>query len=399
MSGMFEYLRDRVKARLGYSRESFGATVLLDWGADGAVLIDGTTPVPSNTTARGDTRADLTIRASADAFEAALDAGRTPGALDPAVHPSAYGLVIEGDRALWTSFGPRVLGAESIAPPQPAYPVTFPAMTAAQRLHFEAFGYVLIEDAIPRDLAARLVEEIRELQARADAGAFPDGTGASLYSNRHDYFRVLQPHLVSDAALGFVTNPRILGLAREATGGARIRYMEADCQIRRPNPLEADTPMISADGLHRGVRAVWGLELHGRRRAPFVKMLTNLTDLGPDDGGTVVVPGSHRSGLSVPEIVRALSRDPSMVRRVEAPAGSTLVFSEALVHGSGVIRSGRERLMMIAAYGPSFVQPSMTPTSTEGLWQRIDRAAYAPLFDGTDGWNWHPDEDGPALAG
>jgi hypothetical protein len=75
------------------------------------------------------------------------------------------------------------------------------------------------------------------MQARADAGEFPEGLGATLYSNRPDYFRVLQPHLADDAALDYVIDPRILGMAREATGGARIRYIEADCQIRRPNRL------------------------------------------------------------------------------------------------------------------------------------------------------------------
>jgi ectoine hydroxylase-related dioxygenase (phytanoyl-CoA dioxygenase family) len=393
MAGMFEYLRDVVKARLGHTRESFGATVLLDWGDEGAVLIDGTTPVPSNVTAKSDTPADLVIRAPAEVFERALFSQESPG---PERSPERHGLIVQGDAAVWNVFGPAVLCAQRIAPPAPPFPVQYPALTAAQRLHLEVNGYVVVENAISADLCRRLTAEIHDLQARADAGEFPQGTGATLYSNRRDYFRVLQPHLCADACLEYVIEPRNLGFAREATGGARIRYMEADCQIRRPNPDEADTPMISADGLHRGVRGNYHLELHGRYRAPFVKMLTNLTDLGPDDGGTVVVPGTHRSNMGVPDVVRALSRDPSMVRRVEAPAGSTLVFFETLVHGSGIIRSGRERLMMIAAYGPSFVQASKEGVTPESLWERLDRS-YESLFLGTETWNWHPDLDDPPL--
>jgi ectoine hydroxylase-related dioxygenase (phytanoyl-CoA dioxygenase family) len=395
---MFEYLRDVVRARLNYSGASFGAKVLLDWGEEGAVLIDGTTPVPSNITAKTDTPADLTIRASASDFERALMGGSN-GSGNPLENPQSYGLSIAGDLETWAVFGPRILAFGQLDVPEPAYPVTYPALTAAQRLHLEVHGYVVVEDAIPRSLVERLADGVRELQARANAGEFPEGLGATLYSNREDYFRVLQPHLADDAALDYVIDPRILGMAREATGGARIRYIEADCQIRRPNALEADTPMISADGLHRGIRANWSLQLHGRTRSPFVKMLTNLTDLGPDDGGTGVVPGSHRSKLAVGEVVRALSRDSSMVRRVEAPAGSTLLFFETLVHGSGIIKSGRERLMMISGYGPSFVQEVMKPAATEALWQRIDKATYGPLFLGSDGWNWHPDHEGPAYIG
>jgi hypothetical protein len=295
---MFEYLRDVVKSRLNYSGASFGAKVLLDWGEEGAVLIDGTTPVPSNITAKSDTPADLAIRAAASDFERALMArqqwwagpARGPVGLRPdrlrehgdmgGIRPARSGIsAARGSRARLSRHLSRA--------------------HAAQRLHLESHGYVVVEDAIPRSLVGRLVDAIREMQARADAGEFPEGLGATLYSNRPDYFRVLQPHLADDAALDYVIDPRILGMAREATGGARIRYIEADCQIRRPNALEADTPMISADGLHRGIRANWSLELHGRSRSPFVKMLTNLTDLGPDDGGTVVVPGSHRSKLTV----------------------------------------------------------------------------------------------------
>lgn len=390
MNSRFEFFRETLRTRLGYSRQSFGARVLCDWGAGGCLLIDGTTPVPSTLTAAADTPAELVLRCAVADFDRALHAAEHPGAPDPAEHPADYGITLEGDLALWRRIGPRLLAAAQLAPPEPPYPMTLPALTAAQRLHLEAHGYVVVEDAIGPALTARLVEAVHGLQADADSGRMPAG-GASLYSNRPDYFRVLQPHLADAAALDYVVHPRILGMAREATGGARIRYMEADCQIRRPNPLEAGTPMISADGLHRGVRAHWSLDLHGRTRAPFVKMLSNLTALGPDDGGTVVVPGSHRWPLSVLQIVRALADDPSMVRQVVAPAGSTLLFFETLVHGSGVIRSGRERLLMISAYGPSFVVPSMQPAAPASLWQRLDRDRYGALFEPADGWNWHPD--------
>jgi hypothetical protein len=71
-----------------------------------------------------------------------------------------------------------------------------------------------------------------------------------------------------------------------------------------------------------------------------------------------------------------------MVRRVEAPAGSTLLFFETLVHGSGIIKSGRERLMMISAYGPSFVQEVMKPAATEALWLANRQVSLRPIVSG-----------------
>jgi hypothetical protein len=390
---MFEFLRDVVKARLGRTRESFGATVLLDWGSQGAVLVDGRTPVPSTVTGTSRTPADLTIRASADAFEAALFSVAEPG---PETAPEAFGMTVEGDLAVWRHFGPLVLSPATIGPPEPPFPMLYPALTAAQRLHLDVNGYVVVENAIsPRPVRA------------ADGGHSRDAgqSGRERLPRRNRRCPVLEPPrlLPGRAAAPLLRRlPRLCHRSAKprirprGNGRRPVRYMAADCQIRRPNPDEGDTPMISADGLHRGVRANYHLDLHGRYRAPFVKMLTNLTDLGPDDGGTVVIPGTHRLALTVPEIVRALSRDPSMVRRVEAPAGSTLVFFETLVHGSGIIRSGRERLMMIAAYGPSFVQAEKEGVTPPTLWERLDRR-YESLFLGTESWNWHPDLDDPPL--
>lgn len=79
----------------------------------------------------------------------------------------------------------------------------------------------------------------------------------------------------------------------------------------------------------------------------FVKTLTNLTELGPDDGGTVVVAGSHKLDLPVEEMVACAYADPSLIHLVVAPAGSTLLFAETLVHATGRIRSERERAIIV----------------------------------------------------
>ena len=102
-----------------------------------------------------------------------------------------------------------------------------------------------------------------------------------------------------------------------------------------------------------------------------MKTLTNLTPLGPDDGGTTVIPGSHkvavedRQAVSDPptpahpyptgcrlapsaQIIDAAYGDPErLIHTVVAPPGSTLLFGEALIHASGQIRSDRRRCIII----------------------------------------------------
>ena len=58
-----------------------------------------------------------------------------------------------------------------------------------------------------------------------------------------------------------------------------------------------------------------------------MKCLTNLTDLGPDDGGTTVIAGSRKMvDISENLLIKAVKERPELRHQVVAPAGSTLLF-------------------------------------------------------------------------
>ncbi len=76
-----------------------------------------------------------------------------------------------------------------------------------------------------------------------------------------------------------------------------------------------------------------------------------LTDLGPDDGGTVVVAGSHKVDLPAQQLIEVAYADRSLIHQVAAPAGSTLLFAETLIYATGQIRSNNERVILITGYG------------------------------------------------
>jgi ectoine hydroxylase-related dioxygenase (phytanoyl-CoA dioxygenase family) len=73
-------------------------------------------------------------------------------------------------------------------------------------------------------------------------------------------------------------------------------------------------------------------------------------ELGPDDGGTAVIAGSHKLNCDGDDLVQAAYADPSLIHQVVAPAGSTLLFAETLIHASGPVRSDRERTIIIGGY-------------------------------------------------
>jgi ectoine hydroxylase-related dioxygenase (phytanoyl-CoA dioxygenase family) len=92
-----------------------------------------------------------------------------------------------------------------------------------------------------------------------------------------------------------------------------------------------------------------------------MKCLTNLTDLdGPEDGGTTVIAGSHKVDRTADRaaMVAAALEDPSLIHHVVAPAGSTLVFFESLLHsgGSGETYNGKERVLILASFLPAMYQ-------------------------------------------
>jgi ectoine hydroxylase-related dioxygenase (phytanoyl-CoA dioxygenase family) len=256
----------------------------------------------------------------------------------------------------------------------------FPALTGAQRLHLEVFGYVLIENAISADLTQRILRGLYEIEEGYHRDGPGNYQGSHFEGTQKEYFRVDNlPHL-DPSFFAYLTHPTILGIAEEAVGGP-ARLMQSDAHIRRPQP-----------GLdyhfHRGLYAGLGGEQDGLYHYPFVKVLTNLTDLGPDDGGTAVVPGSHKlSQLSEDVITSAARHDPSLIHTVVAPAGSALLFYESLVHSVGVIRSGRDRALIVGGYTPTMFAPCAGyepyPPFLEGLSE-----AHRDLLDGTLRWDW-----------
>ena len=62
---------------------------------------------------------------------------------------------------------------------------------------------------------------------------------------------------------------------------------------------------------------------------PHHHFMTNLTDLGPEDGGTVVIAGSHKVDVPPSTLIELAYQDPSLIHQVIAPAGSTLFEGQA----------------------------------------------------------------------
>lgn len=82
-------------------------------------------------------------------------------------------------------------------------------------------------------------------------------------------------------------------------------------------------------------------------------VLWTLVDTGPGVGGFCCIPGSHRARYRVPEAIRTAHDESPWVKTVVAPAGSAIIFSEALLHGTAQWKAAYERRALVYKYAVS----------------------------------------------
>ncbi len=260
-------------------------------------------------------------------------------------------------------------------------------LTAAQRLHFDIYGFVLLEDVLSIDEISRMKNALYRIKADENLDCKrvymrPGGAHHVLFGNLVEY----------DAALlEYAAHPKLVPLVEEVVGGA-VRLEETEAIINRRNP-EVDIEQLhkrryNPTGFHRGTQHGWGTYIEQNKyHCIFVKTLAYLTDVGPDDGGTCVIPGSHRLTWPQNEMIEAALADDKLIHQVEASAGSVLLFAEALIHSTTAIRSDRERVILIAGYTPPMVREwpgnEVSAEFVETLPEEL-----RPLISGSDSWHW-----------
>ena len=95
-----------------------------------------------------------------------------------------------------------------------------------------------------------------------------------------------------------------------------------------------------------------------------INVITALTDIGPADGATTIIRGSHKSALPHPKQAEA-----NQVYRSDEPAGiavgmqelhmnkgDVLLFTDAITHGSAQRTNPGQRRMVLYRYSPRWIR-------------------------------------------
>ena len=78
----------------------------------------------------------------------------------------------------------------------------------------------------------------------------------------------------------------------------------------------------------------------------FIVVAWNLTDAGPRHGGFWCIPGSHKSYFKLPRQIHEAPEHAFCVVIPDVPAGSAVLFSEAVMHGTAPWRADYERTLL-----------------------------------------------------
>eukprot|EP01050_Picozoa_sp_SAG11_P018445 SAG11_NODE_2787_length_2975_cov_2.383652_1_plen_193_part_00 len=139
----------------------------------------------------------------------------------------------------------------------------FPALTPAQRYHYEVYGFVLLPEVLSATETAALLGELHELRAKliaqADAAAAvtvhndtapmfrryssPEPGGAVLEQRRGPSSGTMDGlqnlSQVGGHITGYAVHPLLVAVAEELLGG-EARLMQEDAIINRRSPADAD---------------------------------------------------------------------------------------------------------------------------------------------------------------
>jgi hypothetical protein len=232
------------------------------------------------------------------------------------------------------------------------------AMTDEERYLFDLQGFIAVRDALAPD---HLADLNAEMDRQVAAAVPPD-------KNSHRFGDVLD---WGPPWRALIDNPRVAGHLEAILGpGYRLDHDYADLIRQGKGPI--------GTRLHGGATPFDAGQYYtfrgGEIRSGLVVVAYNLRDVNPGDGGFAAAPGSHKANYALPEAWKELDVDPPrpFVTPVTGPAGTAIIFTEALSHGTLPWRGAGERRTVFLKYNPhpvawaaTFYDPTRWPDLTD----------------------------------
>ncbi len=226
---------------------------------------------------------------------------------------------------------------------------------------FDLRGYLVLEDALS-------AQEVADLNAILDG--VPEVQQGEWWGNVHahsfgttDGLNLQQIYEAGEPFEKLIDHPAWIAKVKHFVGGeGTFDYNHG--------PLFIDENFANfrgpgeAIGLHSGGHThVKRTQFHvhnGKFHCGQINILLALTDFGPGDGATMVIPGSHKANFNHPHFEKFRMAHGASVDgvagavEVKMKAGDALLFVDAISHGSAKRTTPGMRRNLVYRYGPSW---------------------------------------------
>ena len=138
-----------------------------------------------------------------------------------------------------------------------------------------------------------------------------------------------------------------------------------------------------AIGIHSGGHTACKRTSYRFQDGSFMSMQVNvlvaLNDIGPGDGGTIVVPATHKANLPHPDFECFRMRNGALgceeawgAQEIHLKAGDAIMFSDAILHGSAERMNPGQRRIAVFRYSPAFCNFRFGYRPSEALLARLN---------------------------
>ena len=252
------------------------------------------------------------------------------------------------------------------------------------RYLFDLRGYLVLRGAIEPGHVAELnaiLDELTTLEPPLAHGEWVGGVHAHTFGGQ-DGMNLQQIYEAGEPFERLIDNPKWIDKVKTFIGGqgsfdathGPLFIDENFASIRGPG---------EAIGLHSGghecVKRTQYLYRNGHFMCGQINILMALTDIGPGDGGTMVIPGSHKANFKHPQAGKAAIKEGEATSaegvegaiEVHMNAGDALLFVDSICHGSAVRRNQGQRRICVYRYGPSWGMFRHPYRPTDALLERL----------------------------
>lgn len=214
-----------------------------------------------------------------------------------------------------------------------------------QQYLFDLQGYLVIENALDQDQVTLLNELMDQQNLPAPSTSTRFGNAAGGSPTGPGFLQWGQ------AFCELLDHPQIMPI---------LRFRLGDCfRLDRLYGMHMRAGM-GRGGLHSdyGASSFTAQSTPQKRYYPpenellngFTVVAWNLSDAGPAYGGFCCIPGSHKSNFRLPEQIYETPEQAPCVVIPSVPAGSVLLFTESLTHGTAAWQGPHERRTLLYKY-------------------------------------------------